>query len=105
MFNFAVSKKIDMFVKLFLLSVVILGVAFAGFAIKMFLIKGGQFKKQCSSSITDPKTGKKLACAHDSGGSGDSCHTSSLIEEIEYQKKSPISRRNIRIMTKEAISE
>jgi len=91
-----------MFVKLFLLSVVILGVAFAGFAIKMFFIKGGQFKKQCSSSITDPKTGKKLACAHDSE---DSCHTSSLIEEIDYQKKSPISRRNIRIMTKEATSE
>ncbi len=105
MFTFAVSKKIDMFIKLFLLSLVVLGVAFAGFAIKMFFIKGGQFKKQCSSSITDPKTGKKLACAHDSGDSGDSCHTSSLIEEIDYQKKSPISRRNIRIMTEEATSE
>ncbi len=88
-----------MFVKLFLLSVVILGVAFAGFAIKMFFIKGGMFKKQCSSSITNPKTGKKLACA-----SG-SCHTSSIVEEINYQKKSPISRKNIRIMTEEAISE
>ncbi len=88
-----------MFVKLFLLSVVILGVAFAGFAIKMFFIKGGQFKKQCSSSIRDPKTGKKLACA------GGSCHTSSIVEEIDYQKKSPISRRNIRIMTEKAISE
>ncbi len=102
---FAAHTYTNMFIKLFLLSVVILGVAFAGFAIKMFLIKGGQFKKQCSSSITNPKTGKKLACSHDSGGSGDSCHTSSLIEEIEYQKNSPISRRSIRIMTKEAISE
>jgi hypothetical protein len=92
-----------MFIKLFLLSMVILGVAFVGFAIKMFFIKGGQFKKQCSSSITDPKTGKKLACAHDY--SGDSCHTSNLVEEINYQKKSPISRRNIRIMTEEAASE
>ncbi len=88
-----------MFIKLFLLSIAILGVAFAGFAIKMFFIKGGQFKKQCSSSIRDPKTGKKLACAHDS------CHTSSIVEEINYQKKSPISRKNIRIMTEKAISE
>lgn len=89
-----------MFIKLFLLSVIILGVAFAGFAIKMFFLKNGQFKKQCSSSIRDPKTGKKLACA------GGSCHsTSRLDEEITYAKKSPISKRNIRIMTENAISE
>lgn len=99
MVTFAVDKNIDMFIQLFFLSVVLLGIAFAGFAIKMFFLKNGQFKKQCSSSIRDPKTGKKLACA------GGSCHTSSVVEEINYQKKSPISRRNIRIMTKEAISE
>ncbi len=88
-----------MFIKLFLLSVVILGVAFAGFAVKMFFLKNGQFKKQCSSSIRDPKTGKKLACA------GGSCHTSSVTEEINYGKRSPISKRNIRIMTEKALSE
>jgi len=87
-----------MFLKLFFLSIVLLGIAFAGFAIRMFFIKGGQFKKQCSSSIKDPKTGKHLACA------GGSCHShSTLDEEIEYAKKSPISKRNIRIMT-ESIS-
>ncbi len=83
-----------MFLKLFLLSIVLLGIAFAGFAIRMFFIKGGQFKKACSSSIKDPKTGKHLSCA------GGSCHShSKLDEEIEYAKKSPISKRNIRIMT------
>ncbi len=89
-----------MFIKLFLLSVALLALAFSGFAIKMFFLKNGQFKKQCSSSIRDPKTGKRLACA------GGSCHTTSnLDDEIAYAKKSPISKRNIRIMTESAISE
>ena len=88
-----------MFIKLFLLSVALLAIAFSGFAIKMFFLKNGQFKKQCSSSIRDPKTGKKLACA------GGSCHTSSLAEEVSYAKKSPISKRNVRIMTQQALSE
>ncbi len=83
-----------MILKTILFSIVLLGIAFAGFAVKMFFIKGGQFKKQCSSSIKDPKTGKRLDCA------GDSCHTkTTLKEEMEYAKKSPISKRNIRIMT------
>jgi len=97
MFTFALYKKVNMFLKLFLLSIVLISIAFAGFAIKMFLIEGGQFKKTCSSSIKDPKTGKRLACA------GGSCHShSSLDEEIKYAKKSPISKRNIRIMTESA---
>ena len=88
-----------MFIKVFLLSVVLLAIAFSGFAVKMFFLKNGQFKKQCSSSIRDPKTGKKLACA------GGSCHTTKIVEEANYAKKSPISRRNIRIMTESALSE
>ncbi len=89
-----------MFIKLFLLSIALLTLAFSGFAIKMFFLKNGQFKKQCSSSIRDPKTGKRLACA------GGSCHSNTkLDEEIAYAKKSPISRRNIRIMTKNALSD
>jgi hypothetical protein len=88
-----------MFIKVFLLSVVLLSFAFSGFAIKMFFLKNGQFKKQCSSSIRDPKTGKRLACA------GGSCHTTKIVEEVNYAKKSPISRRNVRIMTESALSE
>ncbi len=86
-----------MFIKLFLITVVLLGFAFAGFAVKMFFIKGGYFKKQCSSSIKNPKTGKALSCA-----SG-SCHShSKLYEEMEISKRSPFSKRNIRIMTQSA---
>ena len=71
-----------MFIQLFLLSVVLLSVAFSGFAIKMFFLKNGQFKKQCSSAIRDPKTGKRLSCA------GGSCHTTSrIIEKIKIQKQ------------------
>jgi hypothetical protein len=88
-----------MFVKLFLLSIALLAIAFSGFAIKMFFLKNGQFKKQCSSSIRNPKTGKKLACA------GGSCHTTRIVEEVNYAKTSPISKRNIRIMTEQATSE
>jgi hypothetical protein len=86
-----------MFLKLFIVTVFFLAVAFAGFAVKMFFIKGAYFKKQCSSSIKNPKTGKPLSCA-----SG-SCHShSKLHEEIEISKKSPFSKRNIRIMTQSA---
>ena len=83
-----------MFLKLFLVSIVLLAFAFAGFAIKLFITKDGYFKKQCASSIKDPKTGKRLSCA------GGSCHSHSKLDaEIAYSKKSPISKRNIRIIT------
>jgi len=62
-----------MFIKLFVVTVILLSIAFAGFAVKMFFIKGGYFKKQCSSSIKNPKTGRPLSCA-----SG-SCHSHSKL--------------------------
>ena len=42
--------------KLFLLTLILISIAIAGIAIKMFFIKGGQFTKQCSSV----DTGKNL---------------------------------------------
>lgn len=57
-----------MFLKLLLISVVFLAIAFAGFAIKMFIQKDGEFKKECSS--VDPKTGKKLGCGCNGEGDG-----------------------------------
>ena len=56
------------FLKIFLFSIVIMGIGFAGIAIKMFFKKDYTFKKQCSS--VDPKTGKRLGCACGTG----SCH-------------------------------
>ncbi len=49
---------------------VFLALAFMGIGIKMFLKKGGEFKKQCSTK--DPKTGKSLGCS--CGGGESSCH-------------------------------
>lgn len=56
-------------VKLILITALILGVAIAGIAIKMFLKKDGQFTKSCSS--VDPKSGKNVACTCHSNNSTD----------------------------------
>lgn len=55
------------FLKILLITIVFLALAFAGFAVKMFFKKGGEFKKQCST--VDPETGQPLGCS--CGGSGD----------------------------------
>lgn len=43
-----------------LLSIIFIGLAIAGIAIKMFLQKGGQFTKTCST--IDASTGKRVGC-------------------------------------------
>ena len=57
-----------MFIKVLLITIVFIGLAVAGFAIKMFFVKNGEFKKQCSS--VDPHTGKALGCSCE-GAPGD----------------------------------
>lgn len=42
-------------------AIVLIGLGFAGIAIKMFLKPKGQFVKTCGSKF-DPKTGKAMAC-------------------------------------------
>lgn len=49
-----------MILKVLLLATVLIGLSIAGIAIKMFLKKGGEFKKSCSS--VDPDTGQRLGC-------------------------------------------
>lgn len=56
--------------RLLLLTVILLALAFVGIGIKMFLKKGGEFKKQCS--MTDPITGKRYGCTC-SGQGGKQC--------------------------------
>lgn len=46
--------------KLLLITIVLVGVAIAAIAIKMFVQKGGQFTKSCSS--VDLGTGEKIGC-------------------------------------------
>jgi hypothetical protein len=46
--------------KIMLVTVALLALAFAGIGIKMFLKKDGKFTKQCST--VDPETGQRLGC-------------------------------------------
>ena len=60
-----------MYIKILILSVVLLAIAVAGIAIKMFVKKGGEFKKQCSS--IDPQTGNRMGCTCEGAPSDGSC--------------------------------
>jgi len=66
-----------MFLKILLITIVFMALAFAGFAVKMFFKKDGEFKKSCSS--VHPKTGERLGCA--CGGDGDgSCQNKETVD-------------------------
>lgn len=60
-----------MILKIMLITLVLIALAFAGIGIKMFLVKGGKFEKKCST--VDPKTGKRLGCTCGADESGSSC--------------------------------
>lgn len=77
-----------MVLKIFLVTVVFLALAVAGFAIKMFLTKDGEFKKQCSS--INPETGERYGCVCDKG------------EDEVCDNKSDKSRPRFEIETMEA---
>ncbi|MFU8842833.1 MAG: hypothetical protein ACNA7V_03385 [Bacteroidales bacterium] len=47
-------------IQVLLVSIVLIALAFAGIAIKMFIQKGGQFKKSCSS--VEGSSGEKIGC-------------------------------------------
>jgi hypothetical protein len=78
-------KIVDMFLKLLLLTIGLLGLAFAGIGIKMFVKKDGEFKKECSS--VDPETGKKLGCSCEGAPGDNSCRKDkeSALHNIEVQ--------------------
>lgn len=57
-----------MILKLLLITIVIVAISIAFIAIKMFFIKGGEFKKSCSS--VDPNTGERLGCSCGSAKQG-----------------------------------
>ena len=71
-----------LFFKILLLAVFIMALAFAGFAIKMFFKKDGEFKKQCSS--VNPKTGQPFGCV--CGGEGDgNCENKEKVNELKLK--------------------
>ena len=57
--------------KLLLITIVLVGLAIAGIAIKMFLQKGGMFTKSCSS--IDTTTGKRIGCTCGAEGDETQC--------------------------------
>jgi hypothetical protein len=63
-----------MILKVLIISIVLIGLAFAGFAVKMLLTKKGEFKKSCSS--VDPHTGERYGCSCGHGGGGEACENS-----------------------------
>lgn len=72
-----------MYLKLLFLTVILLAIAIAAIAVKMFFKKGGEFKKQCSS--VDPETGKKLGCSCEGAPGDGSCRK----EETDHIHESP----------------
>ncbi len=71
-----------MFLKILIITVIFIGIAFAAIAIKMFVKKGGEFKKQCST--VDPATGKRIGCTCEGAETGAACHNKN--EEDRSQK-------------------
>ena len=46
--------------KVILIAIILVAIAFIAIGIRMFLVKGGEFKKSCGS--VDPATGKPMPC-------------------------------------------
>jgi hypothetical protein len=63
-----------MLLNVLIISIVLIGLAFAGFAIKILLTKNGEFKKSCSS--VDPKTGQRYGCSCGHGDGAEACENS-----------------------------
>ncbi|MFO7721648.1 MAG: hypothetical protein R6V49_00335 [Bacteroidales bacterium] len=63
-------------IKVILLAIAIVAIAFAAIAIKMFFIKGAEFKKSCGSVDA---SGKPVPCSCKSEGAGEQgvCENSS----------------------------
>lgn len=57
--------------KVLLITIILVGIAIAGIAIKMFFQKGGQFSKSCST--IDASSGKRIGCTCAGEGDDTSC--------------------------------
>ena len=57
--------------KVVIITIVLLAIAFIAIGIKMFVKKGGEFKESCSS--IDPDTGQRIGCTCGKAESGAVC--------------------------------
>ena len=55
-----IKKPMTTFLTVLVVAVLMVGLAFAGLAIKLLVKKNGEFKRHCTS--TDPYTGKQHGC-------------------------------------------
>jgi hypothetical protein len=69
--------------KLLIITIILVGLAIAAIAIKMFVKKDGEFKKSCSS--VDPDTGQRIGCS--CGKSSDeTCENKYAHAEVEFKE-------------------
>jgi len=69
--------------KVILITIVILGIAIGGIAIKMFVKKDGEFQKSCGS--VDPDTGKRSSCSCGKS-SEEQCHNKHSFQDVEFEE-------------------
>lgn len=67
-----------MFLKVLILTIVIIGIAFAGMAVRMFFIKNGEFKKHCHNAGIN---GGKCLCGNNGNGQ---CKRKELAEKANH---------------------
>jgi len=69
--------------KLLIITIIVVGLAIAAIAIKMFVKKGGEFKKSCSS--VDPDTGQKIGCT--CGKTSDQpCENKHKLYDVDFEE-------------------
>jgi len=69
--------------KLILISVILVALAIGLIAIKMFVKKGGEFKKSCSS--VDPDTGERYGCTCGKS-KAEQCDNKHKHGEVEFEE-------------------
>lgn len=69
-----------------LFAVLLIGLAIAGIAVKMFVKKDGEFRKSCSS--VDPKTGERYGCTCGKS-EGLSCDNKHNHNEVDFEEIKP----------------
>ncbi len=75
----------NMYLKLLLITIVLMAVAFLALGIKMFIKKDGEFKKQCST--VDPHTGKNLGCSCEGAPGDGSCRNDKDEHDHNHEQK------------------
>jgi len=78
---------IDMYIKLLLLTIIILAIAFVRLRPLKCYKKDGEFKKQCST--VDPHTGKNLGCTCSGAPSDGSCRNDDEVHDHKHHHVSP----------------